>query len=320
MHLSKYYSVVIVEIEASAPGKVILLGEHFVVHGSHALSMAINKFARATAIPDDKLTILLETYDGRNILLSRDKESFASSFFKILKEDYNLPDMNINIRLEFPLSAGLGSSASIGAILTEIAYKYKYDEIPPIDIYMKYVDIMEKIVHKTPSGVDHHTIIHGGIILYKKDLGIVDSIQINDLELLVIDSGERRDTGILVSKVLEKKDILGKQRFNELVKQVDSLVLEGFSYISKNELDKFGEVMRINQKYLEMIGVSTPTIDFIINTLNSLGAYGSKLTGAGGGGCIISLIPKEYVKNIVDKFLKNQGLKFFFVKPYYSLK
>ena len=312
--------MVTVGIEASAPGKVILLGEHFVVHGSHALSMAINKFARATAIPDDNLVISLKTYDGRNILLSRDKESFATSFFKILKEDYNLPNMNINIKLEFPLSAGLGSSASIGAILTEIAYKYKYGETPSIDIYMKYVGIMEKIVHKIPSGVDHHTIIHGGIILYKKDLGIINSIQMSDLELLVIDSGERRDTGILVNKVSEKRDILGKQHFYELVKQVDSLVLEGFSYILKNDLTKFGELMKINQKYLSIIGVSTPTIDFIISTLNSLGAYGSKLTGAGGGGCVISLIPKEYLKNVVNKFLKPRGLKFFSVKPYHGLK
>ena len=307
--------MITVEIEASAPGKIILLGEHFVVHGSHALSMAIDKFAKATASPSNKLTILLETYKGKNILLSRDKNSSTSSFYRILKKDFNLPNMKINIKLEFPLSAGLGSSASIGTVLTEIAYKYNYGISPPLNIYMKYVNIMEKIVHGNPSGVDHHTIIYGGIILYKKDLGVVNRILKNFFKFLVVDSGERRNTGVLVDKVLKTKNILGESNFHKLVEQVNSIVLRGFDLISKRGLKEFGKVMKINQEYLNMIGVSTPTLDNIINNLNECKAYGSKLTGAGGGGCIISLIPDKNVGCASD-FLDENGFDYFFVKPY----
>lgn len=302
-------------ITSKAPGKVILLGEHFVVHGSLALSMAINKFVYAYARRSAEERIILKLIDGQEIDALSSKVDHIRNFFAILKREFNLPTMEIEIRLDFPISAGLGSSASIGYALTDVAFKYKYGIAAPKDVLHYYVKLMEEIVHKAPSGIDSTTVVNGGIILFKKNEGVVESIKRTDLKILVIDSGERRITGDLVKRVTDYVHRVGEENFKLIIETINALVLEAVKSINEMNYRRLGYLMDLNQYYLRSLNVSTSTIDYIVDILHENGAFGAKLTGAGGGGCVISIVPDDKMTH-VENVLRREGFMYFTVRPF----
>ncbi|MEM0057026.1 MAG: mevalonate kinase [Candidatus Geothermarchaeota archaeon] len=302
-------------IVSKAPGKVILLGEHFVVHGSLALSMAIDRFAYAYAHRSTEEKIILKLSNGQEIDVLNSEVDHIRNFFAILKREFNLPTMEIEIRLDFPISAGLGSSASIGYTLTDIAFKCRYGVAAPRNILYHYVKLMEEIVHKAPSGIDSTTVVNGGIILFKKERGIVESIKRTDLKILVVDSGERRITGDLVKKVTCYIHEVGEEAFKSIIETVNTLVLEAVKSINEMDYKRLGYLMDLNQHYLRALNVSTNTIDYIIDILHENGAFGAKLTGAGGGGCVISLVPDDKM-DCIENVLRREGFAYFIVRPY----
>jgi mevalonate kinase len=211
---------------------------------------------------------------------------------------------DISIKSDIPPGAGLGSSAAVSvAIATAINACLNLDlsksEISDIAFEA------EKIVHGTPSGIDNTIATYGSIILYKK--GAIKPVKIKSrIPLVVGDTGIERNTAEWVRKVRLRRERQSKV-VTPIINSIGKLVMESLKFLDKNDLPALGELMDINQGLLEAIGVSTFELNKLISVARKNGAYGAKLTGAGGGGCMIALSPKTKQKQIADAILKAEG-------------
>ncbi len=308
------------KVKAKSPAKLILLGEHFVVHGSSAISMALDLFVHGELVDDGLGVIQLKYLDHvEKYSINRDSNKIIS-YLKYLLDIFKVDiPPSISIKFDFPASAGLGSSAALATLLVNLIHKWMYGLDADKRTLYKYGNEFEKMIHGTPSGIDLTTVVERGIILFKRESGVIDSISdidFNGYKLVVIDSGLRRSTGDLVKRVTENLYKLPEDIRGELLSLVDELVSYGWLSLKSNDMEGFVKAVNSNHYLLRYIGVYKPRIDELILKLNGLGVHGAKVTGAGGGGCIYALIPSERYKDI-DRILKGYGLTFFTPKIYF---
>lgn len=279
--------------KASAPGKVILFGEHFVVYGKKAILATINKRVTVTSekINENKISIKSDLGElVKPVTESIEKiNSPLKPFFHIAKEmlqKFNFDGgVNIVVESEIPSGIGLGSSsaccvagaASISNLFTELSKENI------IDLAIK----AEQTIFKDTSGADCTVCTYGGIIEYDKQGGFEKINSPNDFTLIILNSGQTHTTSVTVSKVKDFKEN-NEEKFLSLCEKEDVLIANVKEALRKNDLKVIGKSMSENQNYLEEIGISNDKIREMIMLVKNY-AYGSKITGAGDGGCIIAL-------------------------------
>ena len=307
------------KVVARSPAKLILLGEHFVVHGSRAISAALNIFVEGELVDDDGAFIEVKYIDHvEKYSLSRD--NVITRFVNFLRQTYNVDSRpSLYIRFSFPTSAGLGSSASLASVLTKLFHKMYREEDPPKDIIYSLGSKFEEYIHGNPSGIDLSTVVEGGVILFKRDVGVIDKIDSFDLagsRIIVVDSGIRRSTGKLVSNVTYNLHSLPDDVRRDVIEVVDSIVSYGWISLKEGDRDAFAEAMKSNHYLLKYIGVYRPKLDKIVDALIDIGAYSAKVTGAGGGGCIYGLVDEAVIDD-VESFFRDMGLWVYTPKIYF---
>ncbi len=285
----------------SAPGKIILFGEHSVVYGYPAIAIAIDKRARTI--------ISSENEDKRGFLHVPDL--YPNNFFPFIKKE-NMPrdiaahlkiikyftDSSpskklpyISITSDIPISAGLGSSAAVIVSLTK-ALSYYYDTYTSLDEINHIAFKGEIIQHKTPSGIDNTIATYGGGIYYHNGKIVNISVPSSSFYITVANSMVKRNTKDLVLKVRQKYE-KDKETVQSLFIQIDTIVKEALKAIKEKDIAHLGELMNQNQKILDKLGVGHPEISKIIKIFKQSNSLGAKLTGAGGGGCVIGLFHKK---------------------------
>ncbi|MEN2999960.1 MAG: mevalonate kinase [Acidilobaceae archaeon] len=297
-------------IEASAPGKVILFGEHFVVRGARAIASAVSLRARAR-VERGEGSIIIES---KNLNLRAALEpSLAGSapaelapyvsVLRALRErGYSLLPHRTMIESEMPLSAGLGSSAA-----TSVAYALAYSALhgdPLAEEELFEVSMAgERVAHGNPSGVDNAMAVRGGTIVYRRGEAPKSvSSQLSNYLLIIVNSGERRSTREAVEGVLR----LAERHWDVLEKvyaSADQIVERALRFMAEGNGEGLGELMNINHGLLSAVGVSTARLDLIVQELRRAGALGSKLTGAGKGGCVVALAEREKASQIARHML-----------------
>jgi mevalonate kinase len=200
-----------------------------------------------------------------------------------LSEEYEISIENLRIRLFSDLwkGSGLGSSASISVAFIHAIETYFKLNLTPQEIN-EYAYQMEKIVHGTPSGIDNSICAYGGIIVFQN--GIQEKIITPKFPILITYSGEPHNTGTVIQKIKDKKEILIKPFQN-----ISEIVEMGLDAIKSKNYIQLGKLFSQNQEILVRLGLSTPKIDEIISLSEKNGAYGSKLTGAGAGGSVLTI-------------------------------
>lgn len=279
---------------ASAPGKIILFGEHAVVSGTTALGGAINLRARATvqSLPG---RILVEINDlslrGFSLDLATGQVSSTSAAYaaryvsRVLKE-LEVRDVRVKIESDIPSAAGLGSSAAIvvatvAALNGHLGMGLSQKEIASLSYRI------EKGVQKgLGSPMDTALASYGG---YQRITEEVQPLDLPPLEMVVGYTRLPHDTFSLVEKVQ-----LLKERYPDLVgpifQAIGAISERAVSLIREQKLRDLGELMDINHGLLEALGVGSRELsELVYAARNAGGALGAKLTGAGGGGCMIAL-------------------------------
>jgi mevalonate kinase len=278
---------------ASAPGKVILFGEHFVVHGSPAIVASID--LRATAA--------VERADSGGVRLSngsRDNPAVRAAEH-ILSRLGVSASLVIGIESKIPRSVGLGSSAAVAACSSAAALHLLAGRLDH-DLILEASHEGEKTVHYTPSGIDTSIATFGGAGLYTRSSGY-RRLSIGLEEILVVNTGKQRRTGDLVLRVREFSEE-EPELFKQLLDEAGRIAMEGLDHLRSRDLERLGELMNRNQELLRIVGVSSPEIEEAVALCLEAGAYGVKLTGAGGGGCVIAVADPDKLDKMIPVISK----------------
>ena len=279
---------------ASAPAKIILFGEHFVVHGTKAILAAIDKRVTVTSTFTENKTIKVNSELGTlEVPISSSHEEVKNEFRpfvylanKMINSNQNVNGLEITIDSDIPIGVGLGSSSACcvaaAASISELFKELSSEEILNLSIEA------EKTIFPDTSGADCTVCTYGGMIEYP---GIEKIDNTFDLNLVIVNSMIPHNTKNSVEKVNKFKEN-DEERFSQLCDLENGLIDEVITAMKNNDATVLGLKMSENQKYLEEIQVSNETIDGMISSLNEI-SLGSKITGAGDGGCIIALVKDE---------------------------
>ncbi|TBR07848.1 MAG: mevalonate kinase [Candidatus Nitrosotenuis sp.] len=288
---------------ASAPAKIILFGEHFIVYGGKAVLCSIDKRITVESELTTANNIEIESSLGRLAIPKSGSYKDTDLVFRPLAyiaqktlEKFNSESgMRIRVSSEFPSGVGLGSSsaccvAAAGSI-SGLFGKLTKEEI------LKIAIDAERTIFENTSGADCTVCVYGGILEYSKDGHIRKLENAPNLELVVANSGIAHSTSKVVSMVRQFKD--GKPEiFSSLCTKEANLIEDALDALQKNDLGKLGKLMTQNQEFLEKIGVSNDTLSSMISLVGGA-SYGAKLTGAGDGGCIIALADKSNLEKVL---------------------
>ena len=313
-------------VEATAPAKVILIGEHFVVENEPAIVTAVDLRAKVRVKTNNSglIRIFSKNYNSSITFKSHktteiEKKSIKifRPFIKIIeeldKEFKRELGLNIEIDSEIPPESGMGSSAAVSvatsaALLKALGLKYSVNEILNLSLEA------EKIVHGKPSGIDNTISTYGGTIIYRRNEGFLPlESNFSDIDIIVADTGIPRNTGELVKKVRILKNKYPKV-FEPLYHTAGRLAIEAAKALRNEDFESFGELMNINHGLLSAIGVSLYELEQLVYTARRNGALGAKITGAGGGGAIVALSYRER-SNEIAKNLMRVAKKVYILKP-----
>jgi mevalonate kinase len=302
--------------ETSAPAKIILFGEHFVVYNKPAILASVTKRIKVGAHLNNSKTINIKSdlgieasykeSDFNIIKGANDSQTILYPLYEsarsVLSERHQILGLDILVNSEFPYGLGLGSSAAscVATVAAVDSLFHKPDKQYVCDKAIK----SERLIHNNSSGADCYISTFGGLIYYIKNTGFNKIYCRKDLSLLIGNTGIRHSTGALVSSVKKFKDE-NSSLFNNLSRRAENICRDAFTAITKGDERKLGELMRENHTLLQQIGVSHDKIDYLVNVCVENGALGAKLTGAGGGGIMIALVPQEEKLKLISIIEKN---------------
>ena len=296
---------------ASAPGKIILFGEHFVVYGIKAILCSIDKRITATSQFLDEKIIRVSSSLGElemdvNSLnnLENIPEKFMKPFFYIAKKAVEENSMTKGIEIilesEIPTGVGLGSS-SAACVAATASVNGLFNKLSKDEIVKRAIQA-ERTIFEQSSGADSSVSTFGGLMSYDLKNGFQNISSRNDLSFIISNSAQIHDTQDVVRQVKNFKE-KNEDIFRRLCEQEIEIVNNATSALKENDLNELGSLMLKNQELLKQIGISTEKIDLLVKEAKRT-SYGAKITGAGGGGCIISLVDNSNRKNTLDNLGK----------------
>jgi len=303
-------------VTSSAPGKVYLFGEHAVVYGEPAVPCAIQRRARVTATRRaEGLRVQATdlTLDGFTVEYDGDAAG---------RPDVDVPDalveaamgyineavaqardaagsdagFEVTIESDIPLGAGLGSSAAVAVATIDAATRELGVDLPPAEIAQRAYRVEYEVQDGEASRADTFCSAMGGAVRVEgEDCRTLDA---PDLPFVIGYDGGAGDTGALVAGVRDLRDRYGFAA--DTVAAVGDVVRRGERALAAADLAELGELMDFNHGLLSALGVSSRSLDAMVWAARDAGALGAKLTGAGGGGCVVALDHGEETATALD--------------------
>ncbi|MBX0323598.1 mevalonate kinase [Halomicroarcula sp. F13] len=298
-------------VTSSAPGKVYLFGEHAVVYGEPAVPCAIERRARVTAREiDEGLRIHSEDLqlDGFTVEYEGDGEGrpdvdaseplleaamgYVNEAVAQVRDAADAPGAGFEIRIEsdIPLGAGLGSSAAVVVAAIDAATRELGVELSPEAIAERAYQVEAAVQDGEASRADTFCSAVGGAVRVEgEDCRTVDGV--GNLPFVIGYDGGAGDTGTLVAGVRSLREEYDFAA--DTVRAIGDVVREGESVLGTDDYETLGDLMDFNHGLLSALGVSSRSLDSMVWAARDAGAMGAKLTGAGGGGCIVALDDTE---------------------------
>jgi mevalonate kinase len=327
--------------KASAPAKVILFGEHFVVYGSPAILAAINKriSVNARTIIHDENKIVIRSdigvageYNNNNgkfnALEGGSKAKLVldplyGAIRQVLlmrnnKKQKNNVGIEIGISSRVPPGVGLGSSAA-SCVATVAAVDSLFQENPSRQKVCELAIESERLIHKRTSGADCYVSTFGGLMQYYGKSKSFKNIETKgqSLCLVVANTGINHSTSDLVAGVKKFRD-RNRILFKTLLNYASDICLQACAAIELGKYDKIGELMNENQIILQQLGISHHKVRDIIDICRKAGAIGAKITGAGGGGAVIALAASKQESTKIASRIRAAGYQSFEVEIDYN--
>ena len=298
--------------KGSGFGKVILFGEHFVVHGLPGIVSAIDSATDAEVRKTGESLVIRDERKAAKGYAEEKRLQQIESIERMLKTMGLSPKLPLNIWIggSLPGFSGLGASAASSvAIARAIAEEFSLNLANEKINQIAYE--AEKAYAGNPSGIDNTAATYGGLMWFKKNMtGGLDKVErlsvSKPVEIVIGSTGKVANTKAMVAGVAERKK-KNPEKYDSIFKLAENLAHDGRNALESYDLRKVGELMNENHSLLQEIEVSSRELDLLVDIARKNGAFGAKLTGGGGGGCMTALAPSKELQEKVASAIEKEG-------------
>jgi mevalonate kinase len=297
---------------ASAPGKIILFGEHSVVYGRPAIAAPVTQVHADVEVKDSREPGIW--IDAPDISLKAELTELPDSHplsviiigtFKAVGITYKLP-LTIHIHSTIPVASGLGSGAAVSVAIARALSSHL--GLPLTDDQVSQLAYgTERLYHGTPSGIDNTVVTYACPVYFVKGQ-MIETLRVGATFTIVIgDTGIPAPTKESVGDVrlLWERDI---PHWEKIFDEVGDLAKRARGAVETGDAALLGELMNLNHELLQAMTVSSPDLDRLVHVARSTGAFGAKLSGGGRGGNMIALV-KPNRAEIIANALRTVGAK-----------
>jgi mevalonate kinase len=300
-------------ITATAPGKVILFGEHAVVYGQPAIAVPVFQVhARAIVTARPRYPAGSAWVEAPAIGLDAALDSLPPQdpLAAAIQQVYTAlaitrpPAYHLRVTSSIPVAAGLGSGAAVSVAVVRALSAFLGRPLP-LERVSELAYEVEKLHHGTPSGIDNTVIAFGRPVNFTRepDGNRIESLRVaRPLTLVIADTGIPSPTGVAVGDVRHAWQA-ERERFERLFAAIGAVVRSARQAIESGEVELLGTLMNQNHALLCELGVSSPELERLVNAARLAGATGAKLSGGGRGGNLIALVEPVSGPDIATKLL-----------------
>lgn len=290
-------------MKSSAPGKIILFGEHAVVYGRPALAVPVTQVQVEVEVLDSAsagIMIHAPKIDLHAELAALPHDHPIGSVILNLFTSLNIPiptnGLEININSTIPVASGLGSGAAVSVALIRALALHMQRTLTDAQVNDLVFEI-EKLYHGTPSGIDNTVITYAKPVYFIKGSPGETFKVGKPFTIIIGDTGVPAPTKEAVGDVrrLWLKDTSG---FEGIFNEIAQIALIARRSIESGMPEMLGEIMDHNHSLLQEMTVSSIELDRLVNAARNAGAIGAKLSGGGRGGNMIALVKKEDAEKI----------------------
>jgi mevalonate kinase len=296
----------------SGYGKTILFGEMFAVFGNPVIASALSMTADAEVVQTASggWEIQDERREARGYKEEK-KGMQMESLERIFKHLRFRPEhLRILLSGDLPAMSGIGATgassvAIVRALSEEFNLRLNDDEV-------NAAAYQAEIAYHGPttSGIDNMVSTYGGVIrLTRGEPNVVRKTRIKEpVELVIGDTGIIANTKALLAAFAEREK-KSPDRYGRLLQGAQQIAEEAMASIEAFDLEEMGRLMDRNQSLLQEAEISCPELDFLIDLSRRAGALGAKLTGSGGGGCMLALTPGKTLQEKVAGAIEREGFQ-----------
>lgn len=294
-------------MKASAPGKIILFGEHAVVYGRPALAVPVTQVHADVEVSDSSRAGIW--INARDIGLHAELNSLSSDH-PIAAVIHNLlfslgispfPPLEIKISSTIPVASGLGSGAAVSVALIRALSAFLAHPLPDEQINQFAYEI-EKLHHGTPSGIDNTVVTYARPVYFMRGQPIETFKVGAPFTLVIADTGIAAPTKESVGDVRKLWEA-DKPRWEKVFDHIGEIANEARDAIESGKIKELGSLMNANHALLHSLTVSSPELDHLTEAARRSGASGAKLSGGGRGGNLIALVEADKAAHVAESLL-----------------
>ena len=295
---------------ASAPGKVILFGEHAVVYGQPAIAIPVTQVrARATLTPNisepaGEVKILAPDVgldcNWEHLAPDNPIRAAVIGVKSALGIDH-VPACTIRVISTIPIASGLGSGAAVSVAVIRALAGFLGNPLPDEQVSALAFEV-EKIHHGTPSGIDNTVVTYARPVYFIQGKAIETFDVPQPFTILIGDTGLSAPTKESVGDVRAAWQA-DPRPFDRLFTAIGSIAKTARQAIENGHPDWLGPLMDENHELLCELGVSSSELDNLVHAAKQAGALGAKLSGGGRGGNMISLVPVDHVEAVTSSLI-----------------
>jgi mevalonate kinase len=297
---------------ASAPGKIILFGEHAVVYGRPALAVPVTQVhADVEVVEAERRGIWIDApavdlHAELNTLPSDHPIASVIHNFLFLWRVSPFPDLEVRVSSTIPVASGLGSGAAVTVAMTRALASYFNHPVTDAEVNAFAYEI-EKLHHGTPSGIDNAVVTYASPVYFIKG-NPIETFRVGSPFTIVIgDTGIRAPTKESVGDVRKLWEA-DRPRWEKIFDQVGGIAQTAREMIKKGDTRQLGLLMDKNHALLQELTVSSPELDGLVSAARWAGALGAKMSGGGRGGNMIALVTPDMAERI-SKSLQQAGAR-----------
>jgi mevalonate kinase len=306
-------------IESSAPGKVILFGEHAVVYGQPAIAVPVTEVQASATVepapPGSGLTLVApDLGTGFPLATAPQGEPLAAAARLTLTHlSAPEPDATLTVRSTIPIASGLGSGTAVSTALIRALASFLGRPVETAGC-LSSADVsalvfeVEKIHHGTPSGIDNTVVVYEQPVYFVRGRPVERLTVGAPFTLVIGDTGVRSSTRRVVEQVRRAWQ-RSPAHYDALFDQIGDTANQARRAIEAGRIDLLGRLMDDNHEFLIELGVSSPQLDELVEAARLCGAMGAKLSGAGQGGNMIALVEDDCVEQVTEEMREAGAVK-----------